>query len=40
MIYLGKLEYFTHLNLAAIEGNDFPISKPMIPGLGRIVRLL
>ena len=23
-IYLGKLEYFTHLNLAARKGDDFP----------------
>ena len=23
-IYLGKLEYFTNLKLAAIEGDDFP----------------
>ena len=33
-IWLGKLSYFTHLNLAAIKGNDSPI-KTMIPGLGR-----
>ena len=23
-IYLGKLEYFTNLNLAAMAGDDFP----------------
>jgi hypothetical protein len=33
-IWLGKLSYFTHLNLAAIKGTDSPI-KTMIPGLGR-----
>ena len=37
--YLGKLSYFTNLNLAAIWG-WFPAILTMIPGLGRTVRSL
>jgi hypothetical protein len=34
-LILGKLSYFTNLNLAAIKGDDFPQSITMIPGVGR-----
>ena len=33
--YLGKLEYFTHLNLAAIKGDDSPEMNQWFPGFGR-----
>ena len=33
-IYLGKLSYFTNLNLAAIKGHDFPYINHDFQGSG------
>ena len=34
-IYLGKLSYFTNLNLKAIKGGDFPVKTHGFPGFRR-----
>ena len=34
-IYLGKLSYFTNLNLKAIKGDDFPVKTHGFPGVRR-----